>query len=120
MSEGVSKIISELFKAPDASDAEESQEKYTQQEIDRLIIDNDLRREELENRKQDRAQRKTFAKMIFWFLCAYMLIVMALIYFSGFKVCFLSNNVLITLLTTTTANIIGIFLLVVKYLFAKG
>lgn len=89
-------------------------------EIDALQTENDIRKEELRSREQDRQQRKEFATKIYNFLCAYLSIVFFLVILSGAScVKFeLTEGVVITLLSTTTANVIGIFILVVKYLFA--
>lgn len=90
------------------------------EEIDALTVANNLRREELEGRKQDREQRKEFAVKIYHFLCFYLSSVLLLILLSGTSIIRfeLTEGIIITLLSTTTANIIGIFILVVKYLFA--
>ncbi len=73
--------------------------------------------EELEGKKQDRIQRKEYANKIFGLLCAYIMIVMLLLYFCAFGLAELSSGVLISIITTMTANIIGIFIFVAKYLF---
>lgn len=90
-------------------------------EIDAIRTANDLKKEELKSKIQDREQRKEFAKKIFIFLCIYLFVVFSTVICSAVESdCMkftLSDNVLITLLTTTTANMIGIFILVVKYLF---
>lgn len=70
--------------------------------------------QDIKDREQDRDQRKEFSIKIFWFL-----VVFAYMFFSGFGLMDNDTSVLITLLTTTTANVIGIFILVVKYLFSK-
>ena len=49
-----------------------------------------------------------------------MVIVLIVLALAGFGVLLLSDTVLIALLTTTTADVIGIFLVVVKYLFYHG
>lgn len=92
------------------------------EELDSMKVSNKLRWEELENRKQDRAQRKRYANYIFGFLCIYMLLVFCILIMSGFcDIKFeLSDSVIIALITTTTANIIGIFVFVVKYLFKSS
>ena len=78
-------------------------------------------REEVESLKQDREQRKIFGYIIFGFMCVYMAAALVLVFLSGFHSVELSDGVLITLLTTTLANVIGIFNFVAKYLFhAKG
>lgn len=78
-----------------------------------------LKEEEVYDRQQNRLQRKEYADNIFAFLCVYMLFVFLILigcgsYHAHFG---LSDTVLITLITTTTANVIGIFVFVVKYLF---
>lgn len=78
-----------------------------------------LKEEEVYDRQQNRIQRKEYADNIFAFLCVYMLFVFLILigcgsYHAHFG---LSDTVLITLITTTTANVIGIFVFVVKYLF---
>lgn len=74
-------------------------------------------KEEIEGIKQDRKQRKIFGYVIFAFMCVYMLAVLVLVYLSGFDVVRLSDGVVVTLVTTSLANVIGIFNFVVKYLF---
>ena len=78
-----------------------------------------LNDEEIRDRQQNRAQRKEYADNIFTFLCIYMLFVGLIITGVGNSHCGfeLSDTGLIALITTTTANVIGIFVFVVKYLF---
>lgn len=86
-------------------------------EKEKSLVDLHLRREELEGRKQDRIQRKGYADKIFILLCVYLLAVMVLLYFNGFGLTNLEGPVLIAIVTTSAANVIGIFILVAKYLF---
>lgn len=79
----------------------------------------DKMREEIEGLKQDREQRKVFGYCIFCFMCVYMAVVIALVACCGFGFVTFSDTVLITLLTSTLAEIIGIFNFVAKYLFHK-
>lgn len=99
-------------------------------DIEKDIAQENLRKAQLENDAldevnkgdaQDREQRKQFAEMIFTFVCLYMGAVIFILLLSGAQwVDFrLSDQVVITLITTTTANIIGILLIVVHYLFRK-
>lgn len=78
-----------------------------------------IRKEELEGKRQDRLQRKAYADNIFTFLCIYMIIVFVILFKHGclFNSFELSDSVIVALITTTTANIIGIFVFVVRYLF---
>lgn len=79
----------------------------------------ELKNEELTDKRQNREERKKYAKWIFWLLVAYVVVVMVLLYFCGFHLTTLSESVLVTLLSTTTVNMIGIFIVVTKYLFSK-
>lgn len=73
--------------------------------------------EEYYSKKQDREQRKQFSFWIFLFVCVYMVLALIILILSGCKVLEFSNGVIVSLLTTTTANVIGLFAVVAKYLF---
>ena len=84
-------------------------------------LKNEALEEENRGDSQDRDQRKDFAERIYSFAAIYMFGVFVILFLSGtettnFK---LSDNVLITLLRTTTANVIGILVIVVTYLFSR-
>lgn len=87
--------------------------------LELLRIQVKLQQEELDGKKQDREDRKTFAKYLFWLLVGYLIIVFTILILAssdcvGMTV---SDSVLITMLATTTANIIGLFAIVARYLF---
>lgn len=90
--------------------SERLQLKVLEARVDRLI-------EENEGLKQDRKQRKYFSICIFGFMCLYMAFALFVVYRCGTFDLFLSDKVLITLLSTTLANVIGVFNFVAKYLF---
>lgn len=94
----------------------------SQAELEAMTIENKLRAEELKQREQDREQRKSYAVYAFWFLVGYMAFVFIILLLSGFRLSgfHLKDGVLIALITTTTANVIGIFAFVMKYLFNTG
>jgi len=68
---------------------------------------------------QDREERKKFSNRIFILLSCFIGATLLIILFSGTCLIDLSDAVLITLLSTTTANVIGIFMYVTKYLFGS-
>lgn len=118
--EDLMRILSDEGK--DKEESEESQVNLLEQTSNELTIDYlraqiDRQREEIEGLKQDREQRKIFSYVIFGFMYIYMLISLALVFLDGYGIIFLSDKVLITLLTTSLANVIGIFNFVAKYLF---
>lgn len=82
-------------------------------------IEDDIKREQLRSISQDIDERKLYARYIYWFLCVYMALVFLVLFFCGFSLFgfTLSDTVLVALITTTTANVIGIFAFVVRYLF---
>ncbi len=80
-------------------------------------VEVELLKEKLEGRKQDRKQRGEYANRIFSFVCIYMFAIVIMVILVGFHVLTLGNSVIITLLSTTTANVIGVFIIVAKYSF---
>lgn len=79
--------------------------------------------EELRSLQQDREERKKYAKHIFILICVWLFIILLIIIAEGFYefTCFdLDDTVLITLITTTTANVAAYFLVVTKYLFPNS
>ena len=94
----------------------------SQAELASITIENKIKAEELHRRIQDREQRKTYATYVFYFLVGYMLFVFSILFFCGLNAWGfgLSDSVLIAIVTTTTANVIGIFAFVMMYLFNTG
>lgn len=107
-----------LESAPSIIDKEEE---MTYDDIEKGIklIELEYKREELESRKQDRKQRGQFSIWIFGFMGIYMMLALVILGLSGSDVFDISDTVLVSLLTTTTADVIGIFIIVAKYLFHK-
>jgi hypothetical protein len=79
-----------------------------------------IRSETLEGNRQDRLERKRFAQNIFWLLVTFLLCTLSIVALSGLCILRLSDTVMVTLLATTTADVIGIFIFVVKYLFKSS
>ena len=69
------------------------------EEVKTMTVANKIRNEELENRRQDRAQRKVYADNLFTFLCFYMILVFFILYKSGslYNSFELSDSVIIAL-----------------------
>lgn len=92
-----------------------------QQELRKLQLENEARKVENESETQNKEQRKDFSERIYSFAAIYMFFVFLILFLSGTETTNfnLSDNVLITLLGTTTANVIGILIIVVTYLFSR-
>lgn len=80
-------------------------------------------KEELRSKKQDTDERKKYADLTFQFLCWFAIGLFILIFLTGVnanssaKGFYLSDSVLITLITTSLSTIVGIFIFVMRYLF---
>lgn len=116
------RLLSDESKAKE--NEEERQTTLPKQDVTVLTIEGlraqiDKQKEEIEGIKQDREQRKVFSYCIFGFMCLYMSATITVVFMCGFKLIELSDRVLITLLTTALANVIGIFNFVAKYLFHR-
>lgn len=113
-------LISDDDKAKDEKEETETllpEESPEQLKIDYLHTQLDKQKEEIESLKQDRRQRKTFSYRIFVFMCFYMAVSLAAVFLKGFGEMDLSDGVLISLMTTSLASVIGVFNFVAKYLF---
>lgn len=67
--------------------------------------------------EDDNAGRRDFSRQIFTVTVIWMFLVLVLIYHVGAGNLHYSDTVLVTLITTTTANVFGFMYIVVKYLF---
>lgn len=128
MQEEVSVALEHLVENPSSNSAGEANTSLSnsettllkeQENLRQIMIANDKLAEEIESLKQDREQRKHFAIHIFYSVRAYMLLIFIVLFVQGFNIFnfSLSDTVLVTLLGTTTVNVIGIFAFVARYLF---
>jgi hypothetical protein len=102
----------EIAPAPDASAKAEERE-----------IETSKKRTELAGIKQDITARRNYARRIFYLIVWWLIAVFILLLLQGFlspnKIFHLSDAVLLALIGGTTANVLGIFMVVVWYLFPK-
>ena len=114
----------ELAKKIQALGKEEKEKtreyRSTEYKKEKEQLEHDSYKEHLEDLKQERLLRRKYARSLFILLCIWLLIILLIVVFQGFNVIYLSDAVLITLITTTTANIAAYFLIVTKHLFPKG
>lgn len=79
-----------------------------------------LTKQEISDRIQDRNERKKYAYRTFIFLSSFTAAILLIIIGAGFSQVLsfkLDNSVLIALITSSLASIVGIFILVMRYLF---
>lgn len=91
-----------------------------EEELRKVRLLNEALEGENKSDTQDRGQRKGFAISVFALVSLYLAAVLTILFIQGFnKSFYLSDSVLITLLGTTTANVISILVIVVTYLFSR-
>lgn len=88
-----------------------------QKEVDAYWAD--ARQQDNKDRDQDRAQRKQYSSRLFWLVVGWLFAVGGILLLSGFGAWGfqLTEVVLGTLIGTTTASVLGLFTIVVRYLF---
>lgn len=121
--------IKELLEQIGSSDTVQSDVNYEYNNVDLQLKEEELKKARLLNEAlkgenegdtQDRNQRRIFAISVFLFVVLYMAAVMTILFIQGFCDSFyLDKSVLITLLATTTANVLGVLVIVVTYLFSR-
>ena len=121
-------IINDVFNSIDngLNSLDEEEILRTQENLDEELNEQkrvDARRKHLENKdyEQDIGLRKEFANKIFIFICIWCAFVILVMGFQGSAYSLdkveWNNNVIITLLTTTFAQVLGLMIIVLKYLF---
>lgn len=74
-------------------------------------------KEDLKGRKQDRKERKVYANLTFSLISIWLTLILLIFIAIGQKKLIYSDTVIVTLLTTTTIEVIGLFIIIAKYLF---
>lgn len=102
------------------SEAEEAVHQADQSLINKkLLIDIDRLKEEIYDLKQNRSERKIYARLAFKLICSYLAAVFLLLLAVGGGKIYLSDAVLLSIVATLAPNVLGIFYFVMKYLFNK-
>ena len=88
---------------------------------DRLRLENDLLQQEIEDVRQDRAERRKYSGRIFGLVVAYLVVVGLLVLLAGLdQVPFgLPASVLMVLIGSTAVSMVGLFAIVANYLFPQ-
>lgn len=69
--------------------------------------------------KQTTKQRNVLANWVMWVVSVWLGLVLLILYLCGFGVTEMPSSVLISLLATTTANVLGLAYIILKGLFGK-
>jgi hypothetical protein len=95
-------------------------------------LDNQAKLASIEGQRQDIQERKHYARKLFWLTASWLIAVFSIVTLTAVKIdnpCWwseylptlreikLSEAVLLALIGTTTANVLGLFVIVARYLF---
>ena len=125
-SESLSQIIQEAaakdIGAPESPDLEQDLDFGQDLEQHRLYYDIENIKQALQESKQVHSLRIDYAGNIFILICVWLLFVIATVYLDGFayKEFDLSDNVLIAFITSTTVCVLGLFVVVAKWMFPSN
>jgi len=101
-------------------DANNSPREVGDRAIDEMKAES-IRSQRLQNDivEQDKNERKDYANVLFTVTIIWLFLVLGIFISVGRGILVYSDSVIITLLTTTTANVVGLVIIVANYLFKK-
>jgi hypothetical protein len=102
-------LNSELAKK-ESNLADDLNNRANEAKVNTLIVENQIL-------KENKEARKKYAYRTFILTCSWSVFLICVIFLCGYEKMKLSDKVIITLITSTTVNFFGFFLLVMKYLF---
>lgn len=88
-------------------------------ELEKQALELQLLKAQIQKFEDDNESRREFSRNIFTVTVIWMFLVLVIVIQSASGKWRLSDSVLITLISTTTANVIGIFIIVANYLFNR-
>ena len=84
------------------------------------VDQNSLKVQIRERYSQDTHFRKHLARWVMWIVPAWLILVLIIVFLCGFGLTSLDSSVLITLLATTTINVLGLAYIVLKGIFKQN
>lgn len=115
--------LDELLALSESARNSLGESEYNQSIAYKTEIETQLKKEKVEDLKQNRKERTKYAEYTFSFLCWFCSSLFFIIFLTGVNTSpmangfHLSDNVLITLITTSLSTVVGIFVFVMRYLF---
>lgn len=88
-------------------------------ELEKQALELQLLKAQIRKFEDDNTGRREFSRSIFTVTVIWMFLVLMIIIQCANRKWHLSDSVLIALITTTTANVIGVFIIVANYLFNR-
>jgi len=91
---------------------------FVKYQYEKLELDNERLEDENERLRDVHELRKEYIPKLFGLTCLWLVVVTAFLWkVAGGRDFYLSDNILIALITSTTINVIGIFLIAARWLF---
>lgn len=84
------------------------------------VDDKSMRQQRKERFSQDTRFRRHLANWVMIIVPCWLFLVIVILFFHGFGLIFLPTEVIITLLATTTVNVLGLAYIVLKGIFPEG
>jgi hypothetical protein len=107
----------------DTDEVVKEEQKELQQEriheLEKQALELQLLKAQIRKFEDDNTGRREFSRSIFTVTVIWMFLVLMIIVQTASGKWHLSDSVLIALITTTTANVIGVFIIVANYLFNR-
>lgn len=115
--------LGELSEEPDQFTQIEAKRLEDEQKIAEKRLDLRFKEQELKFREKEHQERIDYAKKMYGLMRVWLMAIAALILANGLSVLdnffVLSDSILMTILTTTTVTVIGLFATVLRYLFVS-
>jgi len=110
----ISKLLGEILPPQTVSSTPDSETSEEEEDLE-----HQQKKTLITGLKQDIEERKKYAGRAFGLVAVWLFLIGVIIFLQGFKVKHfeLSSGVLITLIGSTTSGVVGIFLIVTRYLF---
>ena len=88
-------------------------------DAEETALDTQRKVSELQDANQDRKERKRYALLSYILAAVWLVAIVTVVVLQGVGLFHLSDSVLITFISTNTASVIGVLVVVVRYLFPR-
>ncbi len=111
----------EPAEQPDQYTEDETSDLEKQHLLKQRLLETQTKKQALKQHKSEHKQRVQYAEKIYKIVRNWLIVVVIIVSCSAIPTIQfqLSDNVLITLLTTSTATVLGLFITVLKYIFGR-
>lgn len=107
-----------ILKSRPQEVSDKPDEKFIAEKSD---LENARHKAQITGLRQDISERKKYANRCYWIVVIWLVVIATVIFLQGFKICgfALATEIIIALIGGTTTGVVGIFLIVTRYLFSN-